>query len=66
MSLTAKASIRQHYRYLRHQLSAEEKKAASEKIAILFLNHFFCQNKKIAVYLARDSEINLQPLIEKL
>ena len=61
-----KISFRQYYRHLRRQISVEQQTLASQSVAQFFFENFLEHKKNIAVYLARDGEINLQCLIEKL
>ncbi len=65
--METKATIRQYYRTLRRHIPAEKKLLASCSLADIFLNASRDKSQKnIAVYLAVDGEINLQPLINAL
>lgn len=67
--MNTKSSLRQYYRNLRRCISAQEKTQASQAVAEAFLSYLQLQKKnffKIAVYLAHDGELDLQPLINKL
>lgn len=61
-----KISLRKHYRHLRNQISFDQHTCSSQLIAHLFFKNFTSNQKNIAVYLARDGEIDLQFLIEEL
>ncbi|MBP9726049.1 MAG: 5-formyltetrahydrofolate cyclo-ligase [Gammaproteobacteria bacterium] len=65
--METKATIRQYYRTFRRHIPAEKKLLASCSLADIFLNASRDKSQKnIAVYLAVDGEINLQPLIKAL
>ena len=64
--LAEKNSIRNHYRHIRRQIPIEQKLSSAQSIAQLFLKNILPYQKNIAVYLARDGEIDLQFLIEQL
>lgn len=65
--METKSSLRKHYRAIRRQISTEKKLLASCSLVEVFLNASRDKSQKnIAVYLAVDGEINLQPLIKAL
>lgn len=66
LAVDIKTSLRQRYRQIRRQISSDQKKIASQSLVEIFLSHIDCEQKKIAVYLAFDGEIDLQDLIETL
>lgn len=69
--LQTKDTLRQYYRYLRQRLSQEYQHTASLSARDNFFDALKMMlshgaQKKIAVYLAHDGELSLQPLIEQL
>lgn len=61
-----KKSLRQYYRALRHQGTVNQKNSAAQSLSEIFLKNIAYAKKKIAVYVAWDSEIDLHVLIEQL
>jgi 5-formyltetrahydrofolate cyclo-ligase len=65
--LQTKTALRKYYRDLRRHIPQQEKWLASQAIIKVFFNiSTILPQKKIAVYLAHDGELDLQCLIQQL